>query len=162
MFRTAALAALAAIPTFALLQSVHSAPSTTPAPCSRVFAQEPVLFWDSTGSTFLGLFHRHMAIYSNGLASISKNQAFFGVGVQYTMADPDAVAELRQALAAAGAFQLCDYPLTGNDVPLQTVTLFGGGPNAPSHTFSFYFPDGAYGDVQAAIQKFISVTFPSF
>ncbi|HKE01616.1 MAG TPA: hypothetical protein VKE69_11445 [Planctomycetota bacterium] len=161
MLRAAAFVALAAIPTFTLLQSVHSAPSTTPAPCSRVFPQEPVVVYDVTGFTLAGPLHIHLAVYSNGLASISSAGGFQeGRGqARVTTASPESVNALQQALAAAGAMQLCDNPAQTFDVPLQTVTAFAG---SQQNTFSFLDASGAYGDVQTALQAFIAQTFPGF
>ena len=160
MLRAAAIVAAFAVPTLTLLQAVQSAPSAAPAPCNRIFGRSPLATWTANGSSFVGSHDLHLSVYSDGYATISKNHEFLGKDAAWTFAPIADVQLLHQELAQAGAATLCDFPGVGSDLPLHTLTFFPGG--ARTNTFSFYVADGAYSDVQNAVQKFIQNHFPSF
>ncbi|MHC4942348.1 MAG: hypothetical protein ACYTG7_04950 [Planctomycetota bacterium] len=133
---------------------------------ANAWDREPLLMVDVTGYSLTGLIHRHLAVYSDGTASIS---SVTGIpGNQLADADvitvPDqAVQELRMDLRAAGAHQLRDNPLNVQDVPLTTVTFFfRSGPVARSNTFSYFLVFKGYERVGKTINDFIDTWFPGF
>ena len=144
--------------------------SWSPAPASQPDANplrhEPVLILDVTGSTLLGIVHRHLTIYNDGFATLSAfepgsfrappTQAYAGTA----FATESTVAQMKQALGRVGVFALEDQRGFVFDVPLTTVTIFRGATNAVAHTYSYWLPTGDYGAADAIVQDFVADHFP--
>jgi hypothetical protein len=141
---------------------------TAPAPCANNLMQEPVLVYDVTGFTLTGLIHRHLAVYNNGVASISSvSSSIFTGSTTSSQADvafvsPDEASKLLRELANANAFTLCDQSIAVSDIPMTTVSVSRGATDAQTHTFSYWTGGGPYAGVQQTIDAFIQKTFPSF
>jgi hypothetical protein len=153
-----------AIPSRAIL----AAPARGTAPCANNLMQEPVLVYDLTGYTLIGFLHRHLAVYNNGVASISAvstntlTEAPDWNKAAVAFVSPDEADKLLRELSNDGAFGLCDQSIIVLDMPMTTVTVSRGATDAQSHTFSYWFGDGSYGKVQQTIDAFIQKTFPNF
>lgn len=160
---TSAVAALFAVSSISQPQSQsHSAAPIqwSSAACTNTIPQEPVVIWDSTGSTLTGLFHTRLSVYNSGLATASfkSDTILNGVssGADFKSVAPMRVQQLVEDLKAAGAATQCDQTIIVSDVPLQTLTLASGNTDARAHTFSFYGSP----EIQALIQEFLSEEFP--
>ena len=134
--------------------------------CVNTKVREPVLFYDSTGSTLLGPSHYQLSVYNDGLVTVSRIDPLApGAGrVGIRMVSPEAVDNLAQSLAAAGASALCDDPLTVADMPLTTITVCSlPGMDGASHTFSYW--QGVSGPallVESILQGFVQAEFEGF
>lgn len=141
-----------------------TAPGLDPG-CPNPIPHEPVILVDVSGATLLGPVHAHLAIYSNGQASYSEQRPG-GLGLQPAvrvgtaqLVPADLIA-LRRSLELAGASLLCDQAQVVLDVPLTTVTVLRGGPQAQAHTFSYWIPSGPYALVQERIDAALALYFP--
>jgi hypothetical protein len=161
LFAGAGCAASAAEPT----QAFQPAPPQAVTQQNAGISPLPVLFCDVSGSTFAGPAHMHMAVYANGLASISRKDQFVpadGDRVIETAIAPETVRELQIALRRAGAGRISP-PLNLNtaDIPLTTVTFFSiSRPNALAHTFSYFDVPPQAAETDRLIREFIDRVFP--
>jgi hypothetical protein len=165
MLRPTLLAALAALPLVYVSMPAGPPAALAQAPCFNVLPQEPVLVYDVTGFTFAGmLVHKHLAVYTNGVASISEAGTSSGPSSKADVAfvGPDKVRKLVADLTGANAFALCDQNVGAADIPLTTVTVARGATDAVAHTFSYWFAGAPYDKVEAVIDAFIKKTFPNF
>ncbi len=142
---------------------LSSLAQTTPGPIPAPFNQEPVVVFDETGGTLAGPVHLHLAVYNNGLASISRKTRTGSSAADVKMVSPEAVKALFSALQAAGAGSLPDDRTIATDVPLKTVTFFlAPGPRSGSNTFSYLKAHDSYGRVDSILRRFICTNFPGF
>ncbi len=174
MLRSIAIAALAALPLSALSvpqgQGTVVGPTPSPGvPCTtNPLVQEPVLVFDISGFTLTGVLHQHLAVYNNGVASISRvsgGTSLFPLSKDADLAfiSSQMVEKLQKDLAAAGAPLACDEQLFVSDIPMTTVTVFRGGTDARAHTFSYWLPTTPQSQATAqVISKFIADVFPNF
>jgi len=120
---------------------------------------EPVLIYDVSGGTLLGMVHRHLSVYSNGRTSLAE----FGPGMTSRnaskMINPEVVDRLRSQLAANNGLTLSDQETQAQDLPMTTVTTFKGATNAASHTFSYWHPETDYEALKQVIEGFIVTYF---
>jgi hypothetical protein len=101
---------------------------------------EPLVIYDVSGHGIAGPIHQHLAVYSSGLASFSR-QSVTGTSSEFTSVPPWQVRALIGSLLDYGVMTLEDLPEPGADLPLHTLTVFSSSaPAAPNHTFSFYDP----------------------
>jgi hypothetical protein len=132
----------------------------------NIHNREPVLIFETSGYTLTGAMHRHLAVYTDGTASISVLSGLpgeFEGDADFTNVPLSAVEQLRQNLITMGADRLQDQKLLVQDVPLRTVTFFKRpGPNAKSHTFNYYLAFDSWAGVHLVIDDFISQWFPGF
>jgi hypothetical protein len=140
--------------------AIRTAPVNTG--CANLHQREPVLIYDKSGSTFLGVFHVQMSIYSDGLATYSRIGPMEpkGSAMVRTLAQ-ESFQGLVDNLALAGIEELCDDPRMITDMPLVTVTVFGAsGTDTTAHTFSYYdAASGEYATVEWLVQRFVATEF---
>ncbi len=163
MFRTFLLASVLLVPIVFLAASTTASPAAA-AGGSGALDQEPLLVHDVTGFGFAGnLIHRHLAVYDNGVVSISSVTDFpsQSKGAVKFLA-PNVVRQLFRELSTNGAFALPDQVLGAADIPLSTLTVFQGETNANAHTFSYWAGLGAYAPIDAAVNQFVATHFPGF
>ena len=166
---TASLAALVATPVLGLVLAVPtpepvqqlpglsgSGGLAAPTPCPNKIGFEPVVTYEVSGTTFAGPLYQHLTVYNNGHALFARKTTFTDPVVEAVQVTPADVAQLRDDLAATGAFGLCDLPPQGADIPLTTITVFSGGTDARSHTFSFFFSAGGQAAAKQVIEAFIT------
>ena len=128
----------------------------------------PVLIYNFAGGTLTGTLHTQFAVYTNGLATISRvNNLVFPTGTDdvdaaLTYVDPTLVKNLAKQLVKRGAFKLCDQSLAVADIPLTTITVINEGPTTRAHSFSYWVGSDEYAEVHALVQDFINTTFPGF
>lgn len=100
---------------------------------------EPLVIYDVSGHGIAGPVHQHLAVYSDGLTSISSLSpgGFFAEIVWVT---PERAREFNDELIAAGALELPDrWTDDTADIPMTTITVFNGSqPDAIHNVFSFY------------------------
>ena len=168
---TVALAALATGAALAVHASDAAADNTlsfTPhAAVDNPLVREPIVFWDISGFTLTGPLHSRLAVYNDGLASISSaSNGFFGAhsDADFTFVGLDDVLSLRQQLGAAGAGQAGDSDLFVSDVPLQTVTFFPKpAPKSRANTFNFWLAvEPEQQAVLEILDDFIEDHFPGY
>jgi hypothetical protein len=127
---------------------------------------EPVVTYDVSGATFAGRFHLHLAVYTSGLASISKKTALDPTdrgAADFTFVPVEAVRALHAELKAAGAGTLPDFPGPVFDAPTRTVTYFmDPGPRAATNTFSYQRVLRGYAQVDQLLRRFICAHFRGF
>lgn len=122
-----------------------------------VWTHEPLVAYDVTGATLAGPVDLSLHAYNDGVVKLfSQSQARAEV-VYLTPAEARALA---RDLALAGGFTLCDDPAAGSDVPLQTLTLFRGGADAPAHTVNWWTDDPPYDALRAILDAFIAAHVP--
>lgn len=129
--------------------------------------REPIVFWDISGFTLTGPLHSRLAVYNDGLASISSaSNGLFGAhsDADFTFVGLDDIVALRQALGAAGAASATDSDLFVSDVPLQTVTFISKpAPKARANTFNFWLAiEPEQQAVLAVLNDFIEDHFPGY
>lgn len=134
----------------------------TPAPaCPDRFAIAPVLIYDVSGTTLWGPQYFHLVVYSDGHALVARRGSTPDSGESATaLLEPFEVDQLRADLEAANAFALCDQPMNVHDVPLRTVSVFRGGTDAQSRTFSYFLPSGPIANVQWVVDRVLTTEFP--
>lgn len=137
--------------------------------CPNSIRHEPLLVFERAGGTLLGPMYRNLTVYSDGRASLAKNDTVFldaRVGQEVAVAtislSPADVAAFWALLVDAGAFSLCDMNAQVMDVPLNTVTIFDGRTDADAHTYSYWIAIDEYAGVGALISNFIATHFPDF
>lgn len=163
MRRLALLTPLLAAPF--VFASLNSMQVIAPAACANALVHEPVVVYDISGSTLLGPFFEHLAVYNDGYAILSATTYAPDPGQCQTSSLTAAeVTQLRQDLVAAGALTLCDDTgLVPSDLPLTTVTMFRGTTNAAAHTFSYLGgSDPVYDPVDQVLRNLITAKFPGF
>lgn len=138
-----------------------------PAPCANAQLQEPLVVHDISGSTLIGPIHRHLAVYNNGLVSLSESGSnttgVTGGKADFTYIPADDAKKLYADLVSFGALTECDETLQANDVPLTTVSVFRGETNARVHTYSHMVANSPTAQlVETRISQFIAATFPNF
>ena len=130
------------------------------------FDREPVLFFETSGYTLAGMYHRRLSVYSDGTVSVSKVSGIPNhliKGADFSFISLSAIEELQESLIVARAHLLGDQKYNVQDVPLSTVTFFANtGPRTQSNTFNYFLPQGVWADVDAAIDDFIDMWFPGF
>jgi len=163
-----AVLSLAAVSLVALTgaQSMSAGKLAPTAACANYVDHEPVVVFDVTGHTIATSVHSRFTLYDDGRATLSK---FTDVGggietgeARTTVVATQAVDDLLQDLAAAGAFTLCDQKQIAVDVPLSTLTVLRGQTDARAHSFSYWTATGAHAAAGTAIAQFIAATFPGF
>ena len=161
-----------ALALFCLPQSGEAGGGVVIGPGSGVcdsISRNPVLIYDVTGGTLIGLVHRNLVVYDDGTATISKRDetVFPAPGtidedVAIVSVGQPAVRSLVSELFDEGAGTLCDQSNFFLDVPLTTVTFLRGRGDQRAHTFSYLGGGGDYAGVQGAISDFINTYFPGF
>ena len=127
--------------------------------CVKLFQREPVLVYDKTGGTMIGLVHEQLTVYSDGLATYSRLDPMNGDGeVSVRTLTARQLAGLVDTLVAVGADVMCDDPMQITDVPLVTVSVLQGeGADAAAHSFSYYeMTSGAPAIVEGILRDFIA------
>jgi hypothetical protein len=162
MNRTAlAAAALAALATAVAGSSTLLAPAQG-GDCPELLPRQPLVAYDVSGHTLLGPSHLHLAVYSDGLASISRVGGSAGDAAMAFLS-PREASELLTELRSLGAYQQCDSDLLVLDVPLTTITVHGTGADPKAHSFSYWLPETAQlAAIQAALDAFVARHFPDF
>ena len=158
-------AALAAVAVFA-----HAMPTSAPTPaaadCENVFAVEPLVIFDVSGYSLGGAIHQHLAVYNNGLASISSASGIPSAvagGSTFKFLPASEAFQLARDLYQAGAWNICDELVPVSDIPLTTITVLRGATNAPSHTYSYFVPGSPEAQAAAVIlEAFVDEHFPGF
>ena len=132
---------------------------------------EPVLFYDVTGGTLAGAVHMHLAVYSDGMSSISSSVEVAGLTrmeVETLYVPPGRVTRLIEELVAAGALDMRDRVDGVADLPLQTLTViaddlafFGdrgefADPETTMNSFNFYLP---IPEISPILDRFIDENF---
>lgn len=121
---------------------------------------EPLVIFDSSGSTLLGPTHKHLSVYSNGRVTLSQASGAPNSGRNVsTVINPTTANNFLLTLNRHGVFRLLDQEATVTDVPLNTVTVFNGSTDAAAHTFSYWLGNGTYQPIQTTIDAFITQTF---
>jgi hypothetical protein len=119
----------------------------------NVWNHEPLVAFDVTGATLAGPLDESLIVYSDGTVKhFSQSQGISKV----TFVPPVQARALAADLLAAGAFTLCDQPLAGSDIPLQTLTVFRGAQNAAAHTFNWWSDDAPYDVPHQILASFIA------
>ncbi|MDH3254511.1 MAG: hypothetical protein OEM62_05925 [Acidobacteriota bacterium] len=125
---------------------------------------EPLVVYDISGYGIGGAIHEHLAVYSDGLASVASLSPG-GFFAEVTWVTPERAREFNDELIAAGALELPDRRTDGvADFPMTTVTVFNGSQqNAVHNVFSFYDIGEArdYEAVVGIVEAFIGETFAS-
>jgi hypothetical protein len=149
---------------FALAPSSTSGRSTQGEPCPNSIPHEPVVIYEITGGTLASTVDRSLVVYNDGFARLSSAEDNGCPGrAQVAQVAPVAVKQLAQDLAQAGAFALCDATSVVTDVPLNTLTVCGGGTETVSHTFSWWLaPQTPYERAEQILQDFLAANFPEF
>ena len=127
--------------------------------CVKLFQREPVLVYDKTGGTMIGLVHEQLTVYSDGLATYSRLDPMNGDGeVSVRTLTARQLASLVDTLVAVGADSMCDDPMQITDVPLVTVSVLQGeGADAAAHSFSYFeATSGAPAIVEGILRDFIA------
>ena len=129
----------------------------------QIFDQEPTLFYDVSGFGFGGPIHLRLAVYTNGLTSIS-SAGFEGQGAaEFTYVPMERVVQLRNDLVALGIESLQDNGFEIPDVPLKTVTFVRPtGLRGRANTYNYFLSAGTYADIEEVINDFMNETFPNF
>jgi len=162
MKRSAFLGSLAALPLI-LAASSGTARSVEPGACIELWFHEPLILYDLTGATFAGPTDTSLAVYSSGSVKISSASLLPGIGrAAVAYITPAEARNLAVELRAMGAHSLCDVPVSGADIPLKTLTVFGTGSDTFAHTFSWFNASAATSPIQQRLTEFISETFPEF
>jgi len=170
MLRTLSLTALVGaavafgLSTYAVSQRGTSLSlAVSPAKCGNPIPVEPVVNFDVTGGTLAGPFHRRLTVYSNGAANVSTATTFPpSSDARTTNVSQSVVDDLRKALEDAGAFALCDQDISVADLPLSTVTVFEGGTDGTSHTYSYWLGIKGWSAPNQILVDFIATHFPGF
>ncbi len=124
--------------------------------CSDWIRMNPVVMRTSAGATLLGPTMSSIAIYSNGLVVMSEATGTGGASAAgQTYIDPLLVAELSRDIQALGAFRQCDETQQVYDVPLTTMTVFGRGPDALAHSYSYWIGTEDQRAIDAMVRDFI-------
>ncbi|QDU84796.1 hypothetical protein Pla163_19100 [Planctomycetes bacterium Pla163] len=178
MLRTTFFLTIAALPFVAASQSQQPQLPAPPTPigpplsatlCPNTLDQEPLLMYDVSGYSLTGVIHQHLAVYDNGVVSISSVSGGTPLFPSANKADityiqPTAARALLKSLVQAGARQICDEDIPVADLPLTTITVFArGNTDDRAHTFSYWLPlSNESQTVSGLIQAFIATTFPNF
>jgi hypothetical protein len=172
MLRTTFFLTIVALPFVAASQQqqpILIGPPAAAAPCPNTLEQEPLLIYDVSGYGLAGVIHQHLAVYDNGVVSISSVSGGTPIFPSANKADltyvpPATARDLAKSLVQAGARQICDEDIPVADLPLTTVTLFARGvTDDRAHTFSYWLPlSNESQTVSNLIQAFITTTFPNF
>ena len=150
------------IPAVALLGLLLASPLS--AQTSLEIDCQPLVVYDISGHGIAGPIHQHLAVYSDGLTTIS-SLVLADSSADLTWVSPDRVYQLVEALSALGAFGLPDRWESVADMPATTVTVFeDNGANARHNTFSFFDTGGPrdpYRNVVATLESYIDEAFPA-
>lgn len=134
-------------------------PVPPPVPCDNAIVHEPLLIYEVYGSTLIAPYDVTLTVYADGSLKLVDAYATAEGVCRRAKADPRTVLGLQQVLARAGAFTLCDDTQLVTDVPLHTLTMLDGTPDAVAHTFSYWLGDGGYAPVDALLENFIATQF---
>ncbi|MBL8857613.1 MAG: hypothetical protein JNL28_03790 [Planctomycetes bacterium] len=157
MFRSIALAALAALPFLVAAQ-----PAVAPV-CPNTIPHEPILMFDVNGGTLAGPVDMQLTVYNDGSARVCKTQSIFGTSdARFTTVTPLAARQLVGDVAALGAGTLCDLDDFTSDVPTSTLTILRDATDTRARTFSWTGPSGNYGLIEQRLYAFIHAHFPGF
>ncbi len=137
----------------------HGSSSSIPAPVGTcdVWTHEPLVAYDITGATFAGPYDESLHVYNDG--TVKHFSAVHGKGT-VAFVQPQEATKLARDLFFAGAFTLCDDPAVGNDIPMKTLTLFRGSPDAVTHTVNWFISDAPYGTLEQILNAFIATHIP--
>lgn len=125
-------------------------------------AHEPVIVYEVTGGTIAGPYDLQLTVYADGLARLS-SATRTKVGRTLTRdVGHEAAIELATELARVGAYFASDQVMTVTDVPLSTLTILQGAPDARSHTYSWWVPDASNLTAPTLLQQFIADNFADF
>jgi hypothetical protein len=159
-FATVILALAVLVPAPPLPAPQSSSLAGIQTPCPNPIEREPVVLYEVSGGTLVGVVDYFLTVYSDGSARLSSFLGGAGTGSsQFVSMDPSEVEALRQALTSAGALLECDAPDHTSDTPLQTLTLFRAGSTRRSNTFSWFTNDGNLALVQSLLDGFIAAHF---
>ena len=162
MKRSTLIGSLVTLP-LVLAVSSGTARSVEPSGCANIWLHEPLLVYDVSGATFAGPIDMSLSVYSSGLVKISSASDLPGLGrADIANVTPAEARALAVELRSLGAHSLCDVPVSGADIPLKTLTVFGLGTDTFAHTFSWFNVDADTGTIQQRLEEFISDTFPEF
>ena len=130
--------------------------------CENLFAHEPAVVFEVSGSTLAGPVDTTLTVYTDGIVKISSASASGPGKAATAVVTADDVEKLRVALVAGSGLKLCDDPRIVTDAPLHTVTLLSGLQDAQAHTFSYWVGTDAYTVVDQRLQQFVQQVFPEF
>ncbi len=162
MKRSTLIGILCAVP-LVLAVSSGTARSVGTGGCDNIWFHEPLLVYDVSGGTFAGPTDLSLTVYNSGQVKISSASLQPGEGrADIAYVTPADARNLAVELRALGAHSQCDVPVSGADIPLKTLTVFGLGTDTFAHTFSWFQVMGDTALIQQRIMEFISDTFPAF
>jgi hypothetical protein len=168
MIRASALLLAAAIAFVALL--VFASPATpaqgaaAPVGCGDLFAQQPLVIFQTNGNTLAGPTHFQLSVFGDGTIAISKKSWDGTSKADSTVIAPGRAAEFHKAIVSLGGLTLCDSPQMISDVPLNTITVFNHDTtDARAHTFSFLGGNsGPYSQIESFVSALAAAVFPNF
>lgn len=118
---------------------------------------EPLLLFDQSADAWYMPRHTALAVYNDGLVNFARTGYGDHPPVVWSERIPKRnVHELWKDLVSIGVFTLEDQAMVPTDTPASTVTVFHGATEAVAHTFTFFLPQGRYGDVLRIIETFIT------
>lgn len=131
---------------------------------NTAFSHEPVLLYEVSGSTIAGPVRLLLTVYSDGEATLVRQDApALPEEVCTATLTAAQLRQLQRELRTAGALRLRDLrsePVP--DVPLTTVTYFqnqGNSGRSVANTFSYLVPENRYSQVEDIIRRFIDEAF---
>lgn len=131
--------------------------------CANIWLHEPLIVYDVSGATFAGPTDLLLTVYTSGQVKISSASLLpRGGRADITTIPPDEARDLAVDLRSLGAYVLCDFPSSSADIPLKTLTVFGGGSETIARTFSWFEVEGSTALIQQLLAEFIADTFPDF
>jgi hypothetical protein len=103
---------------------------------------------------------QHLTVYSDGSARLSDISNIEAPRVELAYPGPEAVSDLCLHIERWGGMLGCDATVRVMDVPLHTLTLLKGGPDARAHTFSWWVPEGSELAIEQLLGQFLADNFP--
>jgi len=130
--------------------------------CEDLFAHQPVVLFEVSGSTLAGPVDTTLTVFSDGVVKLASAPANGPGKSASAVVTPADVEKLRLALVTGNGLRLCDDPRLVTDVPLHTLTLLDGTQDSASHTFSYWVGTEVYATVDQRLQQFVQQVFPEF
>ena len=119
-------------------------------------AREPLVVVDRSGATLLGPTHMHLLVYTDGHVAYRSHSGAPGDDHDLTrQVEPAAARALHDELVEMGALGLGDQEGGATDVPLTTLTVLSGEPDASAHTVSWWVRDGGHAALDEALERFV-------
>lgn len=138
-------------------EAIGTLPMASAPVCVDRIAVSPAILFTQAGGTLLGPSMYSLAIYSNGLIVEGGIDPVTGTtSADQHFVNPQLVHDLQRSLRQMGAHNLCDAQFDALDVPLTTVTIFNGGQDATTHTYSYTIAEPTQRDVQDMIMGFMN------